>query len=198
MVGGGLVALTALASVVFGACADLDGLSGGSGDAGTPESSVAADASSDVEQPDAATNDGPLIPDAESRPDGEGRVDASDCSTCDCDDDGFLSARPGCSDAGSTDCDDFDPFRSPGQTKFIDELPSGHLGDWNCSGAVEKLYPTGVACTGNGGPACDGRFGFTGDPPCGATGPFVTCKTGGALGLNCVEAERKVSTQACR
>lgn len=202
----GLVAAALLGLTGLGAAIACGGSQYGidSSDAGSAEGG-ALDASDDAQSVDAATNDAsapdtsaPVVDDAGAK------IDASGClpGNCDCDGDGFVdTTKAGCisADAAPPDCDDKDSRTRPSQGYLIDPPEPPRNGDWNCAGGVEKFYRPNVACTAlQGGPACDGTFGFEDDPGCGATGTFVTCKTGGLLNTSCVVNAKSQTKQACK
>lgn len=126
------------------------------------------------------------------------RIDASGCTSCDCDNDGFL--RTGCGDAGedaATDCNDDDTRYRPNQG-FVSALPEpGRSGDWNCDGKIEKVYPTNVKCSLISLTSCAGAHGFEGDPGCGEEGKFIHCESPIGL-LLCVPGKTETRRQACR
>jgi len=156
---------------------------GGGDDAGT------IDDASVVDAPDYDA----LIVDDPGEP-----VDASGCTSCDCDGDGF--PRKGCGDAGEgvpTDCNDDDTRYRPNQG-FVTARPEpGRSGDWNCDGRVEKLYPTNVKCSLLALTGCNGSHGFEGDPGCGEEGKFIHCKAPIGL-LLCTVGKTETRRQACR
>lgn len=135
-----------------------------------------------------------------------GKVDASGCTTCDCDDDTYWdTTKAGCNtpDAGPHDCDDKDSRTHPNQGYLLAKGEPPRNGDWNCVSGVEKFYNPNLKCTDlPAGSACDSAFGFEDNPACGATGTFVTCKSvGGVLGLlrTCAVGSRALDTkQGCK
>ena len=165
-----------------------EGGEGGSDESST-DSSAAADATSDTALIEAAT-----------RTDASTKVDASGCVTCDCDTDGFYERDGGCEGGPGTvfDCDDTDNFIKPGQT-FVDDFrwKSVHAipYDWNCSGNVEKAYPSNLKCGGNVVTGCTGGQGFTGDPPCGTAGDYFDCRLMGAV---CTAVKIDIRNQICK
>jgi hypothetical protein len=196
----------ALASM-FAACTDLSGLSGDA----VPISEAGADAAGDAATDANVGSDVQVLvdgaaPDALLDRDGGVKVDASGCTTCDCDLDGFYAlTKPGCADAGGPDdCDDFDSRTRPdrGYNETPEEPPRN--GDWNCSNGVEKFFQSNINCAAAArGPACDALVGFVNDPKCGATGTFVTCKSAGTPPLfldgACVVGAQNLTTiQACK
>ena len=144
-------------------------------------------------------------PDALIVKDGGMKIDASGCTSCDCDNDGFNVMRAGCQDAGGAiDCDDTDTRSRPDQGYLFDKPEAPQFGNWNCTNGVEKLYKTNTICTAlSPGGACDAMFGFEDDPACGASGNLVTCKSVGSpplyIGGGCVVgAQNKATKQACK
>lgn len=67
-------------------------------------------------------------------------------------------------------------------------------GDWNCDLSVTPARARNVACAGFGA-SCANVAGFTGDPPCGTAGAYITCK---ANGLACEAASTVMVVQGCR
>jgi hypothetical protein len=92
---------------------------------------------------------------------------------CDCDGDGYLAKTATC---GGNDCDDSDRRVHPKQD-FVDEPPeSGHTGDWDCSGGIEKQYVHKLDCKTLLGLECNASAqGFVDDPPCGALADYYQC-----------------------
>lgn len=154
---------------------------------------------------DGATESGAVADaggDVVTRPDGSHPIDPDACAptNCDCDKDGYL--RIGCDagpdaapDASYTDCDDYDELANPGQTNWVDAVPSARLdgGDWNCDGKVERRIATtdnqcksllGLGCTGGG---------FYTNPPCGTEAKTFNCS-----GAGCTEAAGLEATQVCK
>jgi|GEM_PF-1581739 len=132
------------------------------------------------------------------------KVDASGCTTCDCDNDGYFR-RGGACDGGPGnvyDCDDTDKALTPAQTFIADvKWPSNHTPayDWNCDGKVIKQLPYNVTCASLSlGANCASIQGFTGDPACGTSGTFVTCKQGFLGLLGCADGTQETRVQACR
>lgn len=163
--------------VAFAPTGDGIGEAGADGSAvGSADSSSGADASSDAALIEAAT-----------RTDATTKIDASGCTSCDCDMDTF-DPKGGACDGGPgpvSDCDDSDPVIKPSQT-FVDDFrwASSHPipYDWNCDGHVDKAYPVNLKCGGNVLTGCTGGQGFVGDPTCGtgADTDFAECKAVGA------------------
>jgi hypothetical protein len=171
------------------------------------EDTVAADAG--VEE--AATSDGSsgdgngerldanVNTDVEITKDGGAKIDASACQAteCDCDKDGFHKVQSGCDASAlqkNVDCDDSDTRYRPDQG-FLTDLPEPpRNGDWNCNGAVEKLFEVNVTCTNFLVGGC-GKQGFRGDPACGASDTYVSCTPNGPT---CKEGTTEVRKQACR
>ncbi len=125
--------------------------------------------------------------------------DATDARPTSCDEDGDGFERIECvldagRDAAEADCDDTQPAIHPGQTFRSDTWPDGSthrpVGDWDCDGTTTKQFAVNVACSG----PCStfSAVGFSGDPACGADGPFVT---GCALLCNPILESRR---QTCR
>lgn len=115
---------------------------------------------------------------------------------CDKDGDGFKAAGGSCP---GMDCDDNDKFANPGvmthQTLSIAGKP--HKGDWNCNGTIEKLHAINRTCPLTGGAGCDATKGFQGDPECGKSGNYLTCKTNG-LGCEGTVNTTMTIVQACK
>lgn len=135
------------------------------------------------------------------------QIDASDCKTCDCDQDGFnrIDIDAGC-DGGPSgklpDCDDLNKAIHPGLTFISDPWPPGTthtpVGDWDCSGETTRQYPYDGTCAGLSSCA----DGFVGNPPCGGTSDYLTCTKGiiPLVGLTCSEKTHEVPglrTQGC-
>jgi len=180
-----IAAASALAAfAAFAACANLDGLAGGlaedagGADGSSPPLPGPTDAGADTETRDALAD----------------AADASDaCTGCDCDFDGVPSIA-----CGGSDCDDGDSRVRPG-AGFLTEVTwtSKHVPmfDWDCNGQVDKQYTVNLECSSAPG-ACGMAMGFSGDPPCGTTGPFVACRTE-ILGA-CSKANETARAQGCR
>jgi hypothetical protein len=182
-------------AAMFVACTDLAGLSGAKdvADATTETGADVLDAS----PPEPVSDASAPVEDAESRDDASSTIDASGCTTCDCDNDSFVRSGPNC-DAGGRgfDCDDLDPLIHPGQT-FVDEpWTSKHVpaGDWDCNGIVTKLYNYGFMCSGIN-PSCSPTVAFTGDPACGQLAEYDKCVPSG---INCAPMKIDLRRQACR
>lgn len=175
----GLAMMLSCGPVLLASCSFPDvefatGSSEGGGEGGSPEGTTADAISSDVHVlVDGADPSSLIVQDA------GGRIDASGCSSCDCDGDGFNHA--GCDagpDAGPIDCDDNDTRTKPGQGWLDVPGEKPQFGDWNCVSGVEKFYDSNVDCSKvSAGKACDQTFGFSDNPACGANGSLVTCKT---------------------
>jgi hypothetical protein len=170
----------------------------------TSEAAAERDASEDVSMDVHVLIDGG-DPDALIVKDDAGKVDASGCTTCDCDNDGFLNTtKMGCNtaDAGPNDCDDNDMRTHPTQGFRPEKAEPPRNGDWNCSNAVEPFYKPNLKCTALApGSGCDSAFGFEDAPACGEDGSFVQCKTvGGILGVlaSCAVGARTLAKQACK
>lgn len=162
---------------------DDGGIDGPNGETGVPSDTGAdvttRDAIADVVldtsydgQVDAALLDVAVAEDA------GGKVDASGCKTCDCDEDGYNRFEAGVDcGAGPYDCDDNDSRSHPEQLYLEDKPEAPMFGDWNCSGAVEKGYQENVKCDqlllGLG---CAGSFGFNTTVACGEKGRWARCK----------------------
>lgn len=119
-------------------------------------------------------------------------IDAAGCKTCDCDEDGYDRVDPdaGCSGGPTPDCDDTVAAINPGQRFFIlDPWPKGAkhpvVGDWDCSGQTTRQFEYNAQCKLLA--VCSG--GFTGNPACGESAPFLTCQelVLPLLGLTCTE-----------
>lgn len=153
-------------------------------DATLADSVFAIDGNQNVD-PEGGAQEASVAPDA-------GLLDANGCVTCDCDQDDAASEASAC---GGNDCNDLDPFIP--HDGFVKSKPVGHGGDWNCDGVVTKQFPVNVNCGLLGD--CNAA-GFTGDPPCGTSGEFVTCKNL-PLPLNgvlCQKGPTETVIQACK
>jgi hypothetical protein len=123
--------------------------------------------------------------------DGATKIDGSGCTSCDCDDDKFLSRKDGGCEGGPGavyDCDDTDSFINPDQGFVGDVMwPSSYTVpyDWNCNGKVEKAYAVNLKCAYNL-TTCTGGQGFKGDPTCGTAEDYFECQDKGALSGGCV------------
>lgn len=156
-------------------------------DASVVDSVFAIDGNQDVD-PDGAAEE------ASTRPDGSGPKDAAGCiDQCDCDEDGVRSNNPVCDPPG-TDCNDLDDF-IPHQGFVASKPAPGATGDWDCDGKVTKQFPVNVSC---GLLSNCNAAGFTGDPGCGESGTFVTCKPSLVLGIACAVKSTETVTQGCR
>ena len=169
--------------------------SSSSGDAPNDDGSVPQDATL-VDSVFAVDGNQNVDPDgggqeASVAPDG-GLVDAAGCTTCDCDKDDAASEAGAC---GGNDCNDLDPFIP--HDGFVKSKPVGHSGDWNCDGVVTKQFPVNLNC---GLLAKCSAAGFTGDPPCGTAGEFVTCKdlVIPLNGVLCQKGPTETVIQACK
>lgn len=141
--------------------------------------------------------------DAATKGDADTKVDASGCTTCDCDHDTFFFRDGGCTGGpGSVyDCDDTDSFINPNQ-QFVSDFtwpskvhPVAY--DWNCDGKVDKQYLYGVKC----GLLTDcSAQGFATNPACGVEADYIFCKDSLVLGLTCTEdiPRRQKRKQGCR
>lgn len=130
---------------------------------------------------------------ASTRPDGSTLADAAGCADqCDCDEDGVRNVL--CDNPKGTDCNDLDPF-IPHEGFVADKPGPGASGDWNCDGKVTKQFPVNVNC---GLLANCGAAGFTGDPGCGESGSFVTCKPSLLPLVLCDVKSTETVTQGCR
>jgi hypothetical protein len=156
-------------------------------DASVVDSVFAIDGNQDVD-PDGAAQE------ASTRPDGAALKDAAGCvDQCDCDEDGVRSNNPSCSPVGK-DCNDLDPFIP--HDGFVASKPAkGATGDWDCDGKVTKQFPVNVSC---GLLANCNAAGFTGDPGCGESGAFVTCKPSLLPLVTCDVKSTETVTQGCR
>lgn len=109
--------------------------------------------------------------------DAGGKIDAADCTSCDCDEDGYNRNEPDCG-AGPFDCDDNDSRSHPNQSFLAERAESPMNGDWNCDDTLEKGYDENVNCEklllGLG---CAGKFGFSSTVACGEKGRWARCKT---------------------
>lgn len=154
-------------------------------DASLVDSVFAIDGNENVD-PDGATQEASVAPDS-------GTVDEAGCpDKCDCDGDKHRSNDPTCPDAGR-DCNDLDPFIP--HDGFVASPPNGHDGDWDCDGTVTKQFPVNVDC---GLLSNCNAAGFTGDPPCGTAGPFVTCKPSVLPLVLCDVKSTETVIQGCR
>lgn len=176
--------------IVPDAVSDSDGALPEAGvptDASVVDSIFAIDGNQNVD-PDGAAQE------ASTRPDGSTVKDAAGCvDQCDCDEDTVRSDNPACSPAGK-DCNDLDPFIP--HYGFVSSKPaSGATGDWDCDGKVTKQFPVNVSCGLLS--SCDAA-GFTGDPGCGESGQFVTCKPSLLPLVACDVKSTETVTQGCR
>lgn len=205
---GAMIALTTV--VAFAACTFPEVKF--TDDASRPDGSV-ADGGDANAVGDARGDGGPKKPDVD--PEGGAKdaatlgdattvIDAAGCKTCDCDEDGFdrFDLDAGCDGSAPYDCDDTVRAINPDQTDFVRDLwPAGAkhkvVGDWDCSGTTTRQYDYDAVCAALS--ACQG--GFEGNPPCGATAPFISCNDPlPLLGLLCSEKTREKPgdrTQAC-
>lgn len=145
-------------------------------------------------------------PDALIVRDAGAKIDAAGCAAaeCDCDGDGFKATQKAGCEGGLDDCDDHDERVRPNQGYLIATPEPPIFGDWNCSTAVEKLYPDGFSCSSlQGGTACNDAVGLEDQPACGGFGTLLKCKTEPVPPLNlttrCVVGARTPMTQqACK
>lgn len=156
---------------------------GGSGQSGHSSNADDPDASDSGmsqagEQPDAA---GGL---AGSR--GDGGFDP-------CDRDGDGEPNEGC---GGEDCDDDDRRVHPGQEEFFDQESETVDFDYNCSGDIEREYPTPLTCSIE---SCDlTRQGFLDAlPMCGEQGNWGQCIANEPVGLMCTAQSDVMRRAAC-
>jgi hypothetical protein len=206
-----VVVACAFPDVTFGPQPDVeagppDVLSGDSesdsdsdGDTASADGSTVGDAEADVLPIliDGSTLDALIVID------GGGKVDATGCTSCDCDDDNYNDlGKQGCAGAGGQpDCDDKDSRTHPQQGFLFDNAEPPRNGDWDCSGKVEKLYTNEkTTCAGlTLGLGCSDIFGFTGPVACGQKGEWIRCmKRPGLLTLDCVVGEQRLETQLCK
>ncbi len=121
---------------------------------------------------------------------------AWDGNPCDKDGDGWTAIGGTC---GGKDCDDNDKNANPDVKTFLtlDATKSGNplKGDWNCDLKVEKQYPVNVTCSSLLVTACAGAAGFKGDPVCGTSGTYVSCKVSGTF---CVDGTTSTQVQGCK
>lgn len=150
-----------------------------SGDSPAGGDSGAGDATATADAPEDRAADAANEPVSEAAP---------DAPPCDQDEDGFTATS-----CGGNDCCDTDKLAHPNQTGWFDVADGCQSFDYDCSGKLEKEYDPNVSCTGLAG-LCSSTYGFTGDPGCGSSGPYVTC---GASGLSCVALTQTTQTQAC-
>lgn len=158
-----------------------------------PSEEEEGDGKPDAVDSDAAPGDSV---EAGSRQDGQARLEPdADCvgeDPCDCDDDGHLSML---CDGG--DCDDRDPVVYPGQNFIGDPPIHPNVGDWDCSGTVEKQYTINLNCPALLGLGCPSTStGFQVDPACGETVDYYRCEGGGLLRCNAVKNGTR--TQGCK
>ncbi|MDF2691860.1 MAG: hypothetical protein K0S65_243 [Labilithrix sp.] len=159
---------------------------------------------------DAALEDpepGPILIDGSSLDalvvaDAGGKVDASECTSCDCDSDNYNDPdRDGCAPSGGQfDCDDIDSRTRPLQGFLFDKAEAPRNGDWDCNGKVEKLWNESTTCAGlTLGLGCPNIFGFTEPVACGEKGNWIRCKRrSGLLALDCEVDEQKLEVQLCK
>lgn len=173
------------------------GLEDAQTDAEAPFEPDAGPAHTDVD-PNGQNADAAVLGDAATTP-----VDASGCTSCDCDHDGYerFQLDAGCDGShGPIDCDDTIPGIHPNQDYILDPWPPAAnnavaIGDWNCDGKTEKKLDYSQDCT----KSC--KAGFKTNPDCGASGTFATCKeilslTG--IKLGCADDQTPTATQSCR
>jgi hypothetical protein len=155
-------------------------------DAALVDSVFAIDGNQNVD-PDGASQEASVAPEG-------GLVDATGCNKCNCDGDkaNTNDAASGCATLGN-DCNDLDPFIP--HDGFVASEPNGHSGDWDCDGVVTKQFPVNIDCglLAN----CSGS-GFSGDPACGTSGPFVTCKPSLLPLVLCETKSTETVVQGCR
>ena len=137
--------------------------------------------------------------------DGASKVDASGCTSCDCDGDKFLSREAPCTGGPGTvyDCDDSDPGINPNieyiATSSWPSKTTTKTYDWNCDGEVTKQYAYNINCNAlQLGAKCSTIQGFTTDVDCGQTGTFVTCKSGLFGVLGCAPGPTENRRQGCK
>ncbi len=137
--------------------------------------------------------------------DGASKIDAAGCTSCDCDNDKFLSRNAPCTGGPGTvyDCDDSDPGINPDidniDTSAWPSKTATKTYDWNCDGEVTKQYAYDINCNAlQLGAQCSSIQGFTTDVPCGQTGTFVTCKSGLFGLLGCAPGPTEARRQACK
>lgn len=138
-------------------------------------------------------------PDAPITRDDAGKISEAGCGDpFDCDkDDDHNKTYDGGPDA-TIDCDDFDS-RAKHDAGFRSDDGGPHGGgDWNCDLVTDKFYAINVTCSGLfEGDNCSLIKGFTGDPPCGEQGDYITCKKVFA-GVACQVDTTEQKTQACK
>lgn len=169
---------------------DDDANVGDGGDATIEDGSVdAQDATADT------TSDGATDTKVDT-----GASDVAPCESgnpCDCDGDGDNKPGPGC---GGGDCDDGDPRRNSKVTAHQSYAiaGTGHAGDWNCNGTVEREHGNGgVNCGGLALGPCAGTSGYKqASPTCGGSATHVTCKV--QAGVLCVEGTTQTVTVKCK
>jgi len=172
-------------------------------DTGMPDSAndaTTTDATIDVEEvPDTGPRIDANLLDVAVPEDAGGKVDASGCQSCDCDQDGFN--KPDCG-IGPFDCDDNDSRSHPNQVFLDNDAEAPMNGNWNCDDKVEKAYPEGGTCNSSLlGLACTAVYGFTTTVQCGTKGTFIQCINGGLLGLSCMadpDSVDKNKVQVCK
>ena len=205
-------ALLATAAVAFAACGfpDVEFAPDSVNEAGVP---TTLDASDDGSSADGGSKDAhdELPPDvdpegaaqdASTKGDADTTVDASGCTTCDCDHDGVFRVDAGCAGGPGAvfDCDDTDTYL-PHQSFVADfTWPSKVHAipyDWNCDRKVDKQYRYDVKCGVLAD--CTGQ-GFSANPGCGIEADYIYCKDSLVLGLACTEdiSKREKRTQGCR
>ncbi len=132
----------------------------------------------------------------EAGPDSEGGV-----MDCDRDRDRVFASGVPC---GGTDCNDDEVAVTPASGfRTLAPLPGpppGNGGDWDCSGIVEKQFSTtNLSCGGLSSLlACDGTSGFSGDPGCGESGPFITCRWQTLPVPGCAQVQSVTQIQGCK
>lgn len=141
-----------------------------------------ADGGADGDSPETSPGDGS----ASGKTEADADAGTLTCTT-DKDNDGHIARA-----CGGDDCNDDDPLVHPGQA-FVSEVPkSPNIGDWNCDGTVTKEHASGVSCQFF---TCGQQKGFTGSPPCGTEGDYITCKLDG---INCIVGTTVKQLQACK
>ena len=123
----------------------------------------------------------------------DAKVDVDPCS--DRDDDGVIAVA--CD--GGTDCDDDDNRARPDAGFLTDPPTAVTKGDWNCDGMASFQRPINVKCADHNSSLsnCALFYGFKGDPGCGGTGDFVTCKNP-TLSGPCIEGVVAPTKQGCK
>lgn len=147
--------------------------------------------------------------DADTRGDGEGRIEAGPdggcdaADPCDCDNDKSLHEASTClAPVGTTpDCDDLDPVIRPGKGYTAVEWQSPHtpVGDFNCDGQTDKQWPENVPCSGLLPANCTQGFEAA-EVACGTIAKYNYCQLVNLLGIGlvCSVKSYEMRIQGCK